>query len=160
MSAWVWRDVRSVFFFVPVWEQSKHRAPPYVTPFSPYCLPEPVPGSGRQSRVPLQVPMANISLYYYAGTAYLMLRRYIDAGRCFNSILSFIDRVKKGYQCVPSSSSLPPPAVATGSSGLPIPSCTRGHHPPPHRLLSWQPSARVITHGSFRLTHTRCHGSS
>lgn len=50
----------------------------------------------------MQVPMANISLYYYAGTSYLMLRRYIDAGRCFSSVLSFIDRVKKSYQCAPS----------------------------------------------------------
>lgn len=41
-----------------------------------------------------KIPMANINLYYYAGSSYLMLKRYIDAGRCFNTILSFIYRVK------------------------------------------------------------------
>lgn len=50
-----------------------------------------------------KVPMANINLYYYSGTAYLMLRRYIDAGRCFNTILSFVYRVKEQQRCATSS---------------------------------------------------------
>lgn len=50
-----------------------------------------------------KVPMANINLYYYSGTAYLMLRRHIDAGRCFNTILSFIYRVKEQQRYAASS---------------------------------------------------------
>jgi RNA polymerase I-associated factor PAF67 len=57
-----------------------------------------------------KVPMANINLYYYSGTAYLMLRRYIDAARCFNTILSFIYRVKEQQRCA--ATSTPSPAAA------------------------------------------------
>jgi len=41
---------------------------------------------------------AHISLYYYGGFCYLMERRYLDAARVFNHILSFIDRVKGFHQ--------------------------------------------------------------
>ena len=34
----------------------------------------------------------NISLYYYAGFCYLLLRRYTDAARSFNIILNYISR--------------------------------------------------------------------
>ena len=34
----------------------------------------------------------NISLYYYAGFCYLLLRRYTDAARTFNIILNYISR--------------------------------------------------------------------
>eukprot|EP00878_Enallax_costatus_P013369 GHUV01013977.1.p1 GENE.GHUV01013977.1~~GHUV01013977.1.p1 ORF type:complete len:491 (+),score=162.12 GHUV01013977.1:606-2078(+) len=37
----------------------------------------------------------HITLFYYASFAYLMLQRYTDAGRCLNSILSYIHRVKQ-----------------------------------------------------------------
>lgn len=37
----------------------------------------------------------NISLFYYGGFAYLMMRRYMDAIRVFNSILMYINRVKQ-----------------------------------------------------------------
>jgi translation initiation factor 3 subunit L len=37
----------------------------------------------------------HINLFYYASFAYLMLQRYTDAGRCLNSILSYIHRVKQ-----------------------------------------------------------------
>mmetsp|Transcript_19202 Transcript_19202/g.53747 ORF Transcript_19202/g.53747 Transcript_19202/m.53747 type:complete len:518 (-) Transcript_19202:405-1958(-) len=38
---------------------------------------------------------ANISLFYYAGFCYMMMRRYIDAARCFNTILAYINRTKQ-----------------------------------------------------------------
>lgn len=34
----------------------------------------------------------NISLYYYAGFCYLLLRRYTDAARTFNIVLNYISR--------------------------------------------------------------------
>lgn len=44
-----------------------------------------------------EIAGCNISLYYYGGFAYLMMRRYIDAARCFNTILMYINRVKQFY---------------------------------------------------------------
>ena len=38
----------------------------------------------------------NISLYYYAGFCYLLLRRYTDAARTFNIILNYISRWDPG----------------------------------------------------------------
>ena len=35
---------------------------------------------------------ANITLYYYAGFAYLMQQRHLDAATCFNTILGYISR--------------------------------------------------------------------
>ena len=34
----------------------------------------------------------NITLYYYTGFCYLMMRRYLDASRAFNTILTYINR--------------------------------------------------------------------
>lgn len=34
----------------------------------------------------------NITLYYHAGFCYLMMRRYLDASRAFNTILTFINQ--------------------------------------------------------------------
>ena len=34
----------------------------------------------------------HITLYYYAGFSYLMMRRWLDAARAFNIVLSFIAR--------------------------------------------------------------------
>ena len=34
----------------------------------------------------------NISLYYYTGFCYLLLRRYTDAARTFNIVLNYISR--------------------------------------------------------------------
>ena len=34
----------------------------------------------------------NIALYYYSGFCYLQLRRYMDAARAFNSVLTYIAR--------------------------------------------------------------------
>ena len=34
----------------------------------------------------------NIALYYYSGFCYLQLRRYTDAARAFNSVLTYIAR--------------------------------------------------------------------
>jgi translation initiation factor 3 subunit L len=53
----------------------------------------------RQYLYTSKLPMANINLYYYAGTSYLMLRRYVDAVRCFNTVLSFLFRVKDQLRC-------------------------------------------------------------
>jgi len=36
----------------------------------------------------------NITLFYYSGFSYLMLRRYVDAASAFNTILAYIARVK------------------------------------------------------------------
>ena len=41
----------------------------------------------------------NISLYYYTGFCYLLLRRYTDAARTFNIVLNYISR----YGSVPCS---------------------------------------------------------
>ncbi|KAK9832045.1 hypothetical protein WJX81_001814 [Elliptochloris bilobata] len=40
----------------------------------------------------------NIALYYYSGFCYLQLRRYMDAARAFNSVLTYIARVKQYHQ--------------------------------------------------------------
>eukprot|EP00891_Asterochloris_glomerata_P008661 jgi/Astpho2/8661/Aster-05134 len=37
----------------------------------------------------------HITLYYYAGFSYLMVRRWLDAARAFNIVLSYIARVKQ-----------------------------------------------------------------
>ncbi|CAL5229382.1 g12696 [Coccomyxa viridis] len=42
-----------------------------------------------------KIATCNISLYYYAGFCYLLLRRYTDAARTFNIILNYISRVKQ-----------------------------------------------------------------
>lgn len=34
----------------------------------------------------------NITLFYYSGFSYLMLRRYVDAASAFNTILAYIAR--------------------------------------------------------------------
>ena len=39
-----------------------------------------------------KVAGANIALYYYAGFSYLMLQRYLDATRAFNTVLTYINR--------------------------------------------------------------------
>ena len=41
----------------------------------------------------------NISLYYYAGFCYLLLRRYTDAARTFNIILNYISRWASEMLC-------------------------------------------------------------
>jgi translation initiation factor 3 subunit L len=61
-----------------------------LSPLNPY---------NRQNLYTQKVAMANINLYYYAGVSYLMLKRYIDAGRCFNTVLSYVIRVKPQYRC-------------------------------------------------------------
>lgn len=44
--------------------------------------------------VPLfyQIPACHVTLYYYMGFAYLMLRRYVDAINTFSSILAFLSK--------------------------------------------------------------------
>jgi translation initiation factor 3 subunit L len=44
--------------------------------------------------VPLfyQLPACHVTLYYYMGFAYLMLRRYVDAIRSFGDILAFLSK--------------------------------------------------------------------
>lgn len=44
-----------------------------------------------------EIAGCHICLYYYSGFAYLMMRRYMDAARCFNTILMYINRVKQYY---------------------------------------------------------------
>jgi len=43
-----------------------------------------------------QVMSAHFTLYYYMGLAYLMLRRYGDAGKSFSTFLSYISRNEDG----------------------------------------------------------------
>jgi len=42
-----------------------------------------------------QVPACHITLYYYIGFVYLMMRRYVDAVKIFSSVLVFISRTKQ-----------------------------------------------------------------
>lgn len=41
------------------------------------------------------ISSCHITLFYYSSFAYIMLQRYTDAGRCLNTILSYIHRVKQ-----------------------------------------------------------------
>ncbi|KAK9803817.1 hypothetical protein WJX73_002987 [Symbiochloris irregularis] len=43
----------------------------------------------------------NITLYYHAGFCYLMMRRYLDASRAFNTILTYINQVKQYHSRTP-----------------------------------------------------------
>ncbi|XP_078692228.1 eukaryotic translation initiation factor 3 subunit L-like [Branchiostoma floridae x Branchiostoma belcheri] len=45
-----------------------------------------------------RVPSCQISMYYYVGFAYMMMRRYQDAIRTFTSILLYIQRTKTMFQ--------------------------------------------------------------
>lgn len=45
-----------------------------------------------------KIALCHITLYYYASFAYIMMRRYIDAARCLNTILSFVARVKQYHE--------------------------------------------------------------
>jgi translation initiation factor 3 subunit L len=42
-----------------------------------------------------RVTACQITLYYYLGFAYLMMRRYVDAIKTFSSILLYISRTKQ-----------------------------------------------------------------
>jgi translation initiation factor 3 subunit L len=58
-----------------------------------------------------RVTACQITLYYYLGFAYLMMRRYVDAIKTFSSILLYISRTKqyhtRSYQYESVSESLP-----------------------------------------------------
>ena len=43
------------------------------------------------------VPSCQITMYYYVGFAYLMMRRYSDAIKCFTDILLYIQRTKNVF---------------------------------------------------------------
>ena len=45
-----------------------------------------------------RVPGCQITMYYYVGFAYMMMRRYADAIRSFSNILLFIQRTKGMFQ--------------------------------------------------------------
>jgi translation initiation factor 3 subunit L len=45
-----------------------------------------------------RVPGCQISMYYYVGFAYMMMRRYADAIRTFSNILLYIQRTKGLFQ--------------------------------------------------------------
>merc|ERR1719337_507847 len=45
-----------------------------------------------------RVPGCQISMYYYVGFAYMMMRRYNDAIRTFSNILVYIQRAKGMFQ--------------------------------------------------------------
>merc|ERR1719393_937773 len=55
--------------------------------------------------VPLfySIPACHVTLYYYMGFAYLMLRRYVDAINTFSNILAFLSKTagvnSLSYQC-------------------------------------------------------------
>lgn len=44
-----------------------------------------------------RVPQCQITIYHYVGFCYLMMRRYKDAMRSFESILLYIQRVQSFY---------------------------------------------------------------
>lgn len=45
-----------------------------------------------------QVPACHVTMCYYVGFAYMMVRRYQDAIRTFANILLFIQRTKQHFQ--------------------------------------------------------------
>jgi translation initiation factor 3 subunit L len=45
-----------------------------------------------------RVPGCQISMYYYVGFAYMMMRRYADAIRTFSNILLYIQRTRGLFQ--------------------------------------------------------------
>lgn len=45
-----------------------------------------------------QVPACHISMHYYVGFAYLMMRRYADAIKTFSDVLLYIQRAKQLFQ--------------------------------------------------------------
>lgn len=45
-----------------------------------------------------RVPGCQITMYYYVGFAYMMMRRYADAIRTFSNILLYIQRTKGMFQ--------------------------------------------------------------
>ncbi|CAG9467641.1 unnamed protein product [Pedinophyceae sp. YPF-701] len=51
----------------------------------------------RKSPMTARISSCHIALLYYSGFCYLMLERYTDAARCFNSVLFYIARVKQGH---------------------------------------------------------------
>ncbi len=51
--------------------------------------------AGRLRRGPRRAG-CNIALYYYSGFSYLQLRRYLDAARAFNAVLTYIARCGRG----------------------------------------------------------------
>ena len=45
-----------------------------------------------------RVPGCQITMYYYVGFAYMMMRRYADAVRTFSNILLYIQRTRGLFQ--------------------------------------------------------------
>ncbi|PRW58820.1 eukaryotic translation initiation factor 3 subunit L-like [Chlorella sorokiniana] len=48
----------------------------------------------RKSLFTTKIPMACITMFYYTGFAYVMMQRWLDAGKCFNFILTYISKAK------------------------------------------------------------------
>ena len=42
-----------------------------------------------------EIPACHVSLFYYMGFAYMMMRRYVDAIRVFCQILSFMQKTSR-----------------------------------------------------------------
>jgi len=54
---------------------------------------EPIEIFNRQTLLAAKLTTCNITLFYYAGFSYFMLGRYLDATRCFNTVIGFINRI-------------------------------------------------------------------
>merc|ERR1712108_96922 len=52
----------------------------------------------KKSSLQSRVPGCQITMYYYVGFAYMMMRRYNDAIRTFSDILVYIQRAKGMFQ--------------------------------------------------------------
>lgn len=79
-----------------------------------------------------KVAGANIALYYYAGFSYLMLQRYLDATRAFNTVLVYINRYLQCYSftksCSPLCSGKAPVCVGKVRHNAPCKYCTNFVH--------------------------------
>ena len=52
----------------------------------------------KKSSLQSRVPGCQITMFYYVGFAYMMMRRYNDAIRTFSNILLYIQRTKGMFQ--------------------------------------------------------------
>lgn len=73
-----------------------------------------------------KVAGANIALYYYAGFSYLMLQRYLDATRAFNTVLQYINRYFNFALCLVIMFK-PSPLSCSASVPIQVLHCARHH---------------------------------
>lgn len=90
---------------------------------------EPIEIFNRQTLLAAKLTTCNITLFYYAGFSYFMLGRYLDATRCFNTVIGFINRITAAGSTVSDVRPLPiccacAPVASIYTSALGRPSAT------------------------------------